>query len=102
MRWLWGAHTASAIALSGCGGSGGNGNTFPGGEDSGGGGGGGIVDATTQPVFPQDGTGNDTSTHPTCQKRTCADYGATCGPVADGCGNSIDCGSCTNPGESCV
>jgi hypothetical protein len=32
-----------------------------------------------------------------CTKRTCADVGANCGPVADGCGGTIDCGTCASP-----
>ncbi|MBS1118613.1 MAG: Tryptophan synthase alpha chain [Deltaproteobacteria bacterium] len=35
-----------------------------------------------------------------CGLVTCASQGATCGPVGDGCGGVIDCGSCTAP-ESC-
>jgi hypothetical protein len=34
-------------------------------------------------------------------KKTCADYGANCGPVADGCGGIVQCGTCTVPGEIC-
>ncbi len=34
----------------------------------------------------------------TCVKKTCADYGANCGPVADGCGGlTASCGTCTAP-----
>src|ERR1700690_1079171 len=32
-----------------------------------------------------------------CTLVTCASANATCGPVGDGCGNAIDCGSCTAP-----
>ena len=32
-----------------------------------------------------------------CQPKTCADWGATCGPVSDGCGGLVQCGSCTAP-----
>ncbi|MEP6859621.1 MAG: hypothetical protein ABJE66_03320 [Deltaproteobacteria bacterium] len=32
-----------------------------------------------------------------CGLVTCASANATCGPVGDGCGNSIDCGACTSP-----
>ncbi len=32
-----------------------------------------------------------------CQPRTCGDIGAECGPQADGCGNIIQCGTCTAP-----
>lgn len=30
-----------------------------------------------------------------CEPKTCADLGATCGMQGDGCGGSIDCGTCT-------
>lgn len=37
----------------------------------------------------------------TCTPKTCADYPAkSCGPLADGCGGLIVCGTCTAP-ESC-
>lgn len=32
-----------------------------------------------------------------CKPRTCADVGANCGPIADGCGGLVDCGNCTAP-----
>jgi hypothetical protein len=32
-----------------------------------------------------------------CQKRKCEDIGATCGPIADGCGGLVDCGPCVPP-----
>src|SRR5258706_754115 len=32
-----------------------------------------------------------------CTPRTCGDIGATCGPQADGCGDVVQCGSCTAP-----
>ncbi len=34
---------------------------------------------------------------PTCTPRTCAQANADCGPVADGCGGLLDCGSCAPP-----
>ncbi len=37
---------------------------------------------------------------PSCQPRTCAQQGASCGPAGDGCGGQLDCGTC--PGtETC-
>jgi hypothetical protein len=33
----------------------------------------------------------------TCVPKTCADLGAACGAQGDGCGNVLDCGSCTAP-----
>jgi hypothetical protein len=35
-----------------------------------------------------------------CTPRTCAEAGKDCGPVADGCGNLIECGTCEAP-ETC-
>src|SRR5438309_1427116 len=32
---------------------------------------------------------------PNCQLNSCQAMSATCGPIGDGCGGSIDCGSCT-------
>jgi hypothetical protein len=36
-----------------------------------------------------------------CTPTTCAQQGATCGSIPDGCGNTLDCGSCTAPDTSC-
>lgn len=36
----------------------------------------------------------------TCTPRTCAQANADCGPVADGCGGTLDCGQCA-AGETC-
>src|SRR5439155_447132 len=38
---------------------------------------------------------------PPCMPRTCASVGAICGPVGDGCGNLLQCGSCTIAGDTC-
>ena len=35
-----------------------------------------------------------------CQPRTCASVGANCGPVGDGCGALLQCGTCPT-GQSC-
>jgi hypothetical protein len=32
-----------------------------------------------------------------CRPRTCADVGANCGPIGDGCGGKIECGTCSAP-----
>jgi len=50
-------------------------------------GGGGTADVCGQ------GTG-------TCVPRTTADCGSTCGPISDGCGDTVDCGGCTGA-ETC-
>lgn len=34
----------------------------------------------------------------TCAPQTCADWGWTCGAPDDGCGTTLDCGSCTGAG----
>ncbi len=34
---------------------------------------------------------------PGCVPRTCAQAGANCGPIGDGCGNIVECGACTAP-----
>ncbi len=37
-----------------------------------------------------------------CVKKGCGDYpGVNCGPVSDGCGGFVECGTCTNPAETC-
>jgi hypothetical protein len=33
----------------------------------------------------------------TCEPITCAEQGLSCGMAGDGCGNEIDCGTCTSP-----
>jgi len=35
--------------------------------------------------------------HGPCTPQTCADQGFNCGPQGDGCGNEIQCGTCTSP-----
>lgn len=32
---------------------------------------------------------------------TCASIGANCGPIGNGCGGVLECGTCTVPGETC-
>jgi hypothetical protein len=34
---------------------------------------------------------------PICAPTTCAQLGYTCGMAGDGCGHTLDCGTCTNP-----
>jgi hypothetical protein len=36
-------------------------------------------------------------TPPTCQPLTCAQLGFNCGPQGDGCGGTLNCGTCTPP-----
>ncbi|APR87553.1 Tryptophan synthase alpha chain [Minicystis rosea] len=73
---------------SGAGGKGGSGTTAS--SSSGTGDGGGTL-------IGLDGGGTDAAC-PTAV--TCADVGANCGPIADGCGGVLDCGTCTG-NESC-
>src|SRR5262249_25371864 len=37
---------------------------------------------------------------PTCTPTTCAAAGKNCGSISDGCGGTLNCGSCTAP-ETC-
>src|SRR5208283_332341 len=41
--------------------------------------------------------GGDSSPSHTCKPKTCADLNATCGAQGDGCGNSLQCGTCKKP-----
>ncbi len=36
-----------------------------------------------------------------CVPQTCSGLGLNCGQVEDGCGGVLDCGTCSNAGESC-
>ena len=47
--------------------------------------------------FPVIGVGTPDATVALCGLQTCTTQNATCGPVGDGCGGVIDCGSCTPP-----
>src|SRR5262245_37792674 len=73
----------------------GSGGTSSGGGSQGGatGQGGGPSSSSTGIEF--DGGGDACST-----AVTCADKGANCGPIADGCGGILDCGMCPM-GQSC-
>jgi hypothetical protein len=39
--------------------------------------------------------------HGPCSPQSCQDQGIDCGPAGDGCGNVIQCGTCTVPGQVC-
>jgi len=43
------------------------------------------------------GDGGVTDSTPTCTPATCTSLGKDCGPVADGCGGILACGTCTAP-----
>ncbi|PZR18667.1 MAG: hypothetical protein DI536_01950 [Archangium gephyra] len=81
------------------GGVGGGTNTGGGtmGGGSGGGSGGGDVGGGTGGGFNLDGGANDAGCFINI---TCASAGKNCGPISDGCGNLIDCGTCALP-ETC-
>jgi len=68
---------ASVLALSACGSKSGN-----------------------KPDAQASGGDDSAVSTPGCGLVTCASQGATCGPVGDGCGGVIDCGTCTAP-ETC-
>lgn len=38
---------------------------------------------------------------PSCRKRTCSSAGAMCGSLSDGCGGTLNCGSCGSSGQEC-
>ncbi len=65
---------------------------------------GNVIDcgACTPPQFCGGG-GNDVcggsmaGDGPACPPKTCADFGYNCGPAGDGCGNLLNCGTCTAP-----
>jgi len=60
----------------------------PDGQTCGGGGSPGVCGSSTAPT----GDGGTT-----CVPRTCAGVGANCGPVSDGCGGLLMCGTCASP-----
>jgi alpha-tubulin suppressor-like RCC1 family protein len=39
----------------------------------------------------------DETTPPTCVAKTCTQLGLGCGTAADGCGHTLNCGTCTTP-----
>src|SRR5262249_37861236 len=53
----------------------------------------------SQPIFAND-SGTTEAGSGSCQKLTCAQLGASCGPQGDGCGGTIPCGDCKAP-ETC-
>ena len=68
------------------------------------GGAGGTTSATTSTTTDTDDGGiiiPDASPDSSCEGAlTCAEVGANCGPIGDGCGGVIECGTCTAP-ETC-
>ncbi len=91
VRWGAGAGLGAATCLSlilfGCGSGDSTGNLDDAGDDD-------ASTVETGGTIELDGGLGDGSS---CTKRTCAEAGADCGPVADGCGGLIECGTCTAP-----
>ncbi len=61
------------------------------------GGDGGLGDAGAIRPAEDGGAGRDAGSDGGCGLRSCASAGANCGPIGDGCGGVIECGSCTAP-----
>src|SRR5689334_11105093 len=84
----------SLVAIA-CGSSGDTGSNFPGGNtDAGEDASLGFNNGNNQ--FNNDGS-TDGPTHSSCVRQTCLQANATCGPIGDGCGGLIDCGTCASP-----
>jgi hypothetical protein len=101
MRYLWALlFTLSAVVASAasCGGNGGTNTT--GGHTGGHGGG---TSSSTSSSSGEGGGGifvNDGGTDG-CTPLKCADVGANCGVIGDGCGGMIDCGQTCPMGQTC-
>jgi hypothetical protein len=81
---------ACVLTLWGCGSGAGSAGTFNGDD-------GGLSSSdATSPGLLGDATINPDGSS-SCIALTCADQGFNCGPAGDGCGNLIQCGSCTAP-----
>ncbi len=92
LRWL------SIVAITGCTGilvaacgSGASGGIFTGGAPDATVADGGNYGAEAGNLLP------DFDSSAACAPKTCADQGFSCGMTGDGCGGSIDCGTCTAP-----
>ncbi len=85
LAWATGAGIVASLAGA-CGGGDSAGDRGSGGRDAGG--------SDTSVIVPPDGGGGGNGS---CRPQTCADLGVTCGPQGDGCGNVIQCGTCTAP-----
>src|ERR1035437_5589796 len=51
-----------------------------------------VIDDKADPIFDK-----DSGTTGPCKPRACADIGANCGPIGDGCGGIAQCGTCSAP-----
>jgi hypothetical protein len=90
LRGLWVAVVACVFVVTGCGGAGSGGSSFD--ETDAGF---QYIDATV-PTLLSDATTPPEATV-NCTPRTCALAGTNCGPVADGCGGLLQCGTCPAP-----
>ncbi|MFT3768742.1 MAG: hypothetical protein QM820_25125 [Minicystis sp.] len=106
MRHLWAlilSLSAVVVAVS-CGGGGGTNNST--GGHTGGSHGNGGSNTGGHPSTGS-GTGNDgggfifDAGGDSCSAITCADLGATCGMIDDGCGKPLDCGATCPDGQTC-
>jgi N-acetylneuraminic acid mutarotase len=57
----------------------------------------GLTDAGVNVVAKDSGLSTTPKVTTSCTPATCAKLGKNCGPVADGCGGLLGCGSCTAP-----
>lgn len=89
------ASVVSGALIFACGSSGDSvfGNGAPTGDEAG--------TPTNQPgpgTFVDDAS---TTSPGSCTPKTCTDLGANCGPIGDGCGNVVQCGTCAGADETC-
>src|SRR5262249_31011922 len=91
LRWI-GLGLLGAVLVAACGTDGGNSTTFtePNELDS------GVAPPEGPSFVPDTGTEAGFAGSGACT-RTCADLSVSCGPTGDGCGNLIQCGTCTAP-----
>ncbi len=59
-------------------------------------------DAPSHDAFSVDAHPGDANVDAFCVRRTCAAAAAECGLLDDLCGGMRNCGSCLDPGQSCV
>jgi hypothetical protein len=79
-----------AFVIAACGSD--DNSIFPGGD-----GGGGGDDGSFVPPLPDGSLADSNGGNGACTPKTCQSAGYTCGKNGDGCGGTLDCGSCTAP-----
>jgi hypothetical protein len=91
--WVWASLATTVIVVAACGSTGSS--VYDGGLDS------GISDGafsdTPHLVFDTGSHDGSRGGGGSCTPLTCKKLGYTCGPAGDGCGGSLDCGSCKAP-----